>query len=381
MISSVSPRRIASHYLWTKTGWLRRPIVETAPDGTILRVGVSEHPDREPFTEFHAGVLLPGFVDAHCHLELSYLQGEIPEEEGFAAFARAMGEVRNRFTDEERLQAVRRADAALWREGVAAVGDIANGGSAFAVKEASPIRYRTFAEVFGLRTRSAEHLRPLLNRTATSLTPHSLYSVQDELFRTICREGEAPLSLHFLESPAEAELYRHRGPLWEWYERTGMTCDFLHYGSPAERLVKSVPRDRSILLVHDCCTTQADIESIMSHFTAPVYWCLCPRSNDYISRMKPPVERLRRNGLTLCIGTDSLASNRSLSMLEELRRFPGIPLQERIGWATANGAAALGFGDTLGTVEPGKRPGLVLLKGLDYGRMELTDKSSVIRLV
>lgn len=381
MISSVSPRRIASHFLWTETGWLRNPIVETAPDGTILRLSVCERPDREPFTEFYAGALVPGFVNAHCHLELSYLKGAIPEGGGFAAFARAMGEVRNRFTAEERLRAIRAADLAMQREGVAAVGDIANDPSAFAVKEQSPIRYRTFAEAFGLRTRSAEHLQPLLCHAETSPTPHSLYSVQDGVFRAICREGGAPLSLHFLESAAEKELYRRQGPLWEWYRRAGMECDFLHYGSPTERLVRSVPRDRSMLLVHACFATQEDIDSIADHFTAPVYWCLCPRSNDHISRTKPPVALLRENGQKICIGTDSLASNSSLSMLDELRRFPEIPLGERIGWASANGAAALGFADTLGTVEPGKRPGLVLLEGLDYGRMELTERSSARRIV
>jgi len=381
MTSSESPRRIATHYLLTKEGWLRNPLVEVAPDGTILRVTTTEHPDREPFTEFYAGLLLPGLVNVHCHIELSYLQGAIPEGGGFAAFARSMGEVRNRFSAEERQQAIEAADAALWSEGVAAVGDIANDESAFAVKERSPIAYRTFVEVFGLKTRSTERLRPLLRHPNSSLTPHSLYSVQDALFREIGREGRAPLSIHFLESPAEKELYRRQGALWEWYERAGMSCDFLHYGQPAERLVESLPADRPLLLVHDCCLTQLDIELIMNHFTAPVYWCLCPRSNDYISRLKPPVELLRRNGLKICVGTDSLASNRNLSMLEELKRFEGVPLAERLHWATATGAEALGFADLLGSVEPGKRPGLVLLSGIDYDRMELTARSTLRRIV
>lgn len=381
MISSEWPRRIASHGLLTDRGWLRNPLVEIGPDGTILSVATCEHPDREPYTEFYAGMLLPGLVDAHCHLELSYLRGAIPPGGGFAAFARAMGEVRDRATEEERLRAVAAADAELTRQGVAAVGDIANGESACAVKEQSRIAYRTFAEVFGLNTRTAERQQPLLRHPRTSLTPHSLYSVQDELFLSICREGEAPLSIHFLESPAEKELFRRSGPLWEWYGRSGMSCDFLHYGSPAERLVRSVPRDRSVVLVHACMTEQEDIDRIMNHFTAPVYWCLCPRSNRYISDLRPPVDLLRRNGLRICIGTDSLASNESLSMLDELRCLPEIPLDERLRWATAEGAAALGFGDRLGSVEPGKRPGLTLLSGIDYGRMQLTDRSALTRIV
>lgn len=380
MISSEWPRRIASHGLLTDKGWLRNPVVEIDADGTIRSVATSQQPDREPFTEFHAGLLIPGLVDAHCHLELSYLRGAIPPGGGFAAFARSMGEVRGRATEEERRRAVGAADAELQREGVVAVGDIANGDQAFPVKSSSAIRYRTFAEVFGLGTRTTERQRPLLAYPHTSLTPHSVYSVQDELFRDVCREGDTPLSIHFLESPAEKELFRRRGPLWEWYCRSGMSCDFLHYGSPAERLVRSVPRNRPVILVHACMTEQEDIDRIMNHFTAPVHWCLCPRSNRYISGLRPPVELLRRNGLHICVGTDSLASNERLSPLEELKSLPEVPLDERLRWATAAGAAALGIDDRLGSVEPGKRPGLLLLSGIDYERMQLTDRSTLSRI-
>ena len=175
-----------------------------------------------------------------------------------------------------------------------AVGDISNGDTTFSVKERSRVAYHTFIEFFGLRLVSADSVRPLLRHPHTSLTPHSLYSVQDAPLRAIAAEGDAPLSVHFMESPAESELFARRGPLWEWYRKVGFTCDFLHYGSPAERLVASVPRDRRVILVHNCCVTQRDIDVVMNHFTASVRWCLCPRSNRYISRLEPPVELLRR---------------------------------------------------------------------------------------
>ena len=88
------PRKIASNWLWTPEGFLRRPLVTLDDGGRILDVRTCDAPDREPFTEFHAGLLTPGFVNAHCHLELSALRGRIPEGCGFAGFARAMGEVR-----------------------------------------------------------------------------------------------------------------------------------------------------------------------------------------------------------------------------------------------------------------------------------------------
>ena len=107
MNSSAQPsRRIASNLLWTPQGLLRNPLVGVAADGRILFVGTCPEPDRSPGTEFYAGVLAPGLVNAHCHLELSYLLGAIPERCGFAGFAGAMSQVRERFSAEQRAQAV-----------------------------------------------------------------------------------------------------------------------------------------------------------------------------------------------------------------------------------------------------------------------------------
>lgn len=331
--------------------------------------------------EFYAGILSPALVNAHCHIELSYLEGQIERRGGFAAFAAGVARTRELFTPEQRIEAVRRADEAMWSEGVDAVGDIANDLSAFGVKMQSRIRYRTFAEVFGLRTVSIEALEPMLCYPDTALSPHSTYSLQDEIFKRVCREGDAPLSIHFMESHGERELYEGCGALHEWYQTQGWECDFLHYGSPAERIVASVPPERSVMLVHNCCVTQRDIDIIMSHFTAPVYWAVCLGSNDYISELMPDIELLRRNHLNICIGTDSLASNNSLSMLAELKLLKEYPLEEILTWATANGADALGYGDSLGRLEVGKRCGLVVIDALDYEKQTLTEQSTCRRIL
>lgn len=374
-------RRIASNLLWTPQGLLRNPLVGVAADGRILSVETCAEPDRSPGTEFYAGVLAPGLVNAHCHLELSYLRGAIPERCGFAGFASALSQVRERFSAEERREAIAAADAAMWQAGIAAVGDIANGDTGFEVKSHSRIAYHTFVEFFGLRAASADHLQPLLRYEHTSLTPHALYSVQDAPLRAIAAEGDAPLSIHFMESPGEATLFERRGPLWDWYVKAGFSCDFLHYGSPAGRLVATVPPDRRVILVHNCCVAQRDIDLIMEHFTAPVRWCLCPRSNRYISGLEPPVELLRRNGLDICLGTDSLASNDRLSVFEEMRLFSGVPLPELLGWAARGGALALGMDDELGEVAPGRRCGLTVVSGLDYDTLCLTPASQIRRIL
>ena len=154
-------RRIASHLALLPSGILSRPLI-TLRDGEIVAIEQWERLDAMAGVEFYAGIVVPALVNAHCHLELSYLEGQIERRGGFAAFAAGMARTRNLFTDEQRVEAARLADEQMWREGVGAVGDIANDTSVFGVKERSNIRYRTFAEVFGLRAESTEPFEQLL---------------------------------------------------------------------------------------------------------------------------------------------------------------------------------------------------------------------------
>ena len=339
--------------------------------------------DATAGVEFHSGILCAGFVNAHSHLELAYLRGAIEEGGGFAAFASSMGRVRGNFSEEEQLQAIATADQTLWQEGVDAVGDIVNGATSFATKSASPIYYKNFAEVFGLRECNLERQRELLKYPNTSLTPHSIYSVQDKPFREVCQaDVEKPLLIHFLETEDEVKLYRGEGSLHEWYGVVGFECDFLHYGSPAKRIVECVPEGRSVMFVHNCAVTAEDVDVVTKHFSAPLYWVLCPRSNNYISGLEPKsVELLRARKQYICIGTDSLASNWSLSMVEELKMFHGVPLAELLQWATINGAKALGIEDKYGTIEVGKRSGIVNLTGVNLDDFTLTSASRAVRIL
>ena len=375
-------RRIASHYLIDSGHITPRPVVTLDDQGRILCVEQWQQLDSLATTEFYAGALCAGFVNAHCHAELSYLHGAIARGSGFAGFARAIGQVRGNFTTEERQRALRAADARMWSEGVQAVADIVNDDSSFGRKEQSKIYYKSFAELFGLNN-NADAVAHLCHLPNTTPTPHSIYSVQDAAFRNVATLAEdKPLSIHFMESPDEAALYDGEGSLAAWYERMGWSCDFLHYGSPAKRIVGSLPKDKRLLLVHNCCVAEEDIELIINHFEKPVAWILCPRSNDFISGLKPPVELLRHHSDMICIGTDSLASNDSLSIIEELKMFADLPLAELAKWATINGARALGVETEIGSLEVGKRPGLVLIEGVEYGDyLRLTAQSTSRRLI
>ena len=209
--------------------------------------------------------------------------------------------------------------------------------------------------------------------------------MQDAPFREVCGLSyEQPLSIHFLETEDEAKLYRGEGALHEWYKAVGFECDFLRYASPTERIVASVAKDRRVLLVHNCAVTSHDIETITNHFSKPASWVLCPRSNAYISGIEPrSVELLRAagNNINICIGTDSLSSNWSLSMIEELKMFRDIPLAELLQWATINGAKALGIEDKYGSIEVGKRSGIVNLTGVDLTEFKLTEQTKAVRVL
>lgn len=367
-------RKIASHYLLTPQGFYSHPLITVdAVSGEILHLErYDSNLDATSLVEFYPGIICPGFVNAHCHSELSYLKGAIAEGCGHGGFAASMAKVRDNFTPEQRTKALLDADSKMWNEGINAVADIVNDNSSFVIKAQSQIEYHSFAEVFGLKTSNIEQCKSLTINPNTTLTPHSVYSVQSNDFAEVCRHSSAPLSIHFKESEAEELLFEGKGSLAEWYSAVGFECDFLHFGSPARRIVESISADRSVILVHNCFVTQEDIDLIMSHFSAPVHWVLCPRSNRFISGVVPDVVHLlRRNHLNICIGTDSLASNHSLSVLEELKCFENIPLEELLRWATFGGAQALGI----------KPRGVINIVGVDLENMRLTPQTVVKRLV
>ena len=348
--------------------------------------------------EFYSGILLPGMVNAHTHLELSYLRGKIPEGTGLGGFVSAIPACREATPEPERRGPADVQDALMRAEGIVAAGDICNGDATFDLKKKSGIRYRNFIELFGtdpsvantaLRNGKALADEGRNEGLECSLTPHSTYSVSENLWKGIftTRQDTAsrtekplpPLSVHFMESPEETGIYRGTGRLAENNRKAGLHPDFLRYGSPTGRLTATLPAETPLLLIHNTFITEEDIDRLNDRFREITY-VLCPRSNAYIEHAVPPVELLRRKGCRIALGTDSLASNTSLSVLEELKyltaRFPDIPLTELAGWATLKGAEALRADGWSSTFEPGKKPGAVLVEGIDWEHVRLTPESA-----
>lgn len=275
----------------------------------------------------------------------------------------------------------------MYSEGVVAAGDICNSAFTFPVKLASAIHYHAFIEYFNLPSTDFTATDAVFDQArgmgiSCSKSPHSTYSLSDAPFRAVTAQGN-PLSIHFMESRAEAELFEGYGPLFERNRHMGLPVDFTGYGSPAGRITECVPPEKNIMLIHNTFVDEAVVERIEAHFSGRVSWVLCPRSNAYIEGAEPPVDLLRRKGVRIAVGTDSLASNTDLSVLEEVKLLVrrGAPLAEAIRWATLGGAEALGIESWAGSFEPGKRPGAVLLEGIDWPGETLAPHATARRIL
>ena len=353
---------------------IRNGYVEVAPDGTILSVGQAEGPVDE-------GIICPGFVNAHCHVELSYMKGLFKKGTGMAGFIDQINALRDTSSMEDKLAALKEAMDSMWASGVQAMADISNCADSFEVKASHPMYTRTFLEVFGADPGECNAVMEGvlgLKKEAEAFgldaapTPLSCYTMSPELVTASSAEGlkSGFLSFHSEESDEEEEMMRYgRGPMWDNRVRNGIPTPPVTGTSSLEyflqRVTEAVPAPvpGNVLLVHECCLTPegaARAREVLEH----PYIAVCPLSNLFIHNMLPPIPVMRESGIPICIGTDSLSSNDSLSMIDEincLRKAFDLPLQEVLTWACLNGARFLGLESRLGTLEPGKRPGLVRL--------------------
>lgn len=378
---------------------LNGPIIENGylyieDDGTIIHCSAVEPISYDFEVEEYKGILCPGFVNTHCHLELSHMKGLMAEATGLPSFVSQIPTKRNQFQGNVQA-AYEAADRQMLTQGIVAVGDISNTTDTLELKKSSKISYHSFVELFGLDQTQADEIfnkglavlnEYRSNELAASIVPHAPYSVSPQLLKLIYDGTEDQLmSMHHQETPSEMELFnRSEGELLELFESRGldMTQQKAFKGSSSEySLLQFLENEQKILLVHNTCSEQEDIEKIEKHFKN-AYWCTCPKANWYIERRLPNYDLWRENKLVITVGTDSLASNHSLSILEELKliqkHYPHIPTDELLLWACKNGAEALGYLD-LGTFAVGTRPGIILIENIDG--FSLCDTSKVRVLV
>lgn len=376
-------RRIAASYVYTlKTGPVRNGFVEyDETDGTILSVGeCAEGEDVLP------GALVPGFVNTHCHVELSHLHRKFRKGTGMAGFIDQINELRDWAGREVKQQLVKEWMDKMWADGVSAMADISNDDSSFDIKKSHPMYTRTFLEVFGSEPEMCEGvmedvaaLKTVADQAGIDAapTPHSCYTMSPQLLSASASAGldEGFLSYHSQESQEEEDLLiSGSGAMYENRKRSGMSTppvtgeSSLKYFIDRLAAAQPAPYAQHILLVHNVCLSQSDIEAAKK-VMKNVYFAICPLSNIFIHNALPPVDLMRENGLDITLGTDSLSSNDDLDMVKEMycihSAFPYVPMQEILTWASLNGARFLGKEDRFGSLEAGKQPGLVLVDNLD----------------
>ena len=352
-------------------------------DGTVLNTGVCESDWSDEILE---GALVPGFVNAHCHVELSHLHGKFYKGSGMAGFIDQINALRDWAGRDVKVRLVQEWMDKMWNDGVSAMADISNDDSSFDVKAAHRMYTRTFLEVFG----SEPEMCGDVMREVTALnvladdkgidaapTPHSCYTMSPQLLSASAAAGlsRGYISYHSQESQEEEDLILSgTGAMYENRVRNGMSTPPVTGESSLKYFItrladaQPAPYDQHILLVHNVCLQQEDIDAakmVMNN----VYWAVCPLSNIFIHNALPPIDLMRKNGLAIAVGTDSLSSNDDLSMIKEIacirENFPEVPMTEIFTWASLNGARFLSKEDALGTIAKGKRPGIVLVKGVD----------------
>jgi cytosine/adenosine deaminase-related metal-dependent hydrolase len=330
------------------------------------------------------GILCPGFVNTHCHLELSHMAGVIPEGTGLPAFLTSVMEKRGTQDPDAQAIAMANAEMAMWQSGIAAVGDICNGTASLQQKKDSTLYYHSFVECLGFVPTFAQNRydfsKGVLEQfreagLPCSIVPHAPYSVSADLFALLsATPNNTPISIHNQESEAENTLYRDKtGDFLNFYQHFGMdTTAFQPTGTNSLPAWLPWFKQLPLILVHNTFTQESDIQFAKDN-ALQAYWCLCPQANLYIENRLPDITLLRNQGCTITLGTDSLASNHQLSIWEEIKtirkHFPAIPLHEILQWATLNGAMALGIADLYGSFEKGKRPGVVVIDDIDSKRI------------
>ncbi|MDO3626830.1 amidohydrolase family protein [Mucilaginibacter sp. BT774] len=374
---------------------IKNGVVTLDDHGRIISVSDIPPPNLKLSEIEHLkGVLCPGFINTHCHLELSHLKDKLSPGKGLINFIKEIQSVRQADTATV-LKAAEKADKEMYENGIVAVGDISNSNISVAIKAKSDIYYHTFVEAFSFMPDKAQEtfdkaisLLGEFKNQSCSITPHAPYSVSKELFRLIKKYSDTHtnlISVHNQETEEENKFYRYRlGGFLDLYDYFGM--DISYFKSQARNSLQSIlpllTNKQDILFVHNTYTNLKDIYFI-KRFDRKVHFCFCPGANLYIESRLPKIDLFVDQGFNLTLGTDSLASNNKLCILNEMRliqeKFPAINLAKLIQWGTLNGARYLGIEDDKGTLEIGKTPGLNLITGLDG--LKITAESKVQRLV
>lgn len=329
-----------------------------------------------------SGALCPGFINTHCHLELSYMHHTIEKHAGMASFIKQVEEKKKTHASIVKIDAAFKAEQLMKENGIVAVGDIVNTSDSLSVKEQSSLYFHNFVEVYGsnpaLTDTRFEQALALYNQFRkqhkASIVPHAVYSVSQQLFDLITTHAamtNSIQSIHHAESLDETQFFlTGNGPIADMLTQFGTDINtYKPFDKSAFNYLEEhyLPVPNNLLLVHNTYFELSSISKLISRQAHQqmnkLFFVLCPNSNLFIENKLPDFTTLSTSTDNICLGTDSLASNTTLSIMEELKTIrhhvPQIPIETLLSWATINGARSLGIDDRFGSFEKGKHPGIV----------------------
>lgn len=349
-------------------------------NGLIENITITENVEPSNIEHFE-GIISPGFINTHCHLELSHLKNVIKQHTGIVDFGLGVMKHRNEFSVELQQEAMQLADKEMHLQGIVAVGDISNTSISIKTKIDSNLYYHTFVELIALNPERANLVfdtgKQLLSEYSTaqlsaSLAPHAPYSASLELIKKItddCQQLNKATSIHNQESKAENEFFNSKsGDYLRLYETIKVPIDYFKATekSSLQTIISSLNKKVNTLLVHNTFTNKQDIE-VAKNNHQQLYWCLCPNANLYIENTLPDINLLNSSNCSLTLGTDSLASNANLSIVDEintiLKHHANISIELLLNAATYNGAKFLGIENQFGLLKKNKKCGINLIEG------------------
>jgi aminodeoxyfutalosine deaminase len=356
-------------------------------DDSIVQVGTWERMQAglsraelaaETVRDLPDSVILPGLINAHCHLELGMARGLLPRSEAFPMWVSRLRKSLEGAGPAQYREAARLGALECLKHGTTTIVDVGNTGESFPELAGLPIRSFPHLELIGLDPQVAEarmssalkrltELPPANNRYHPGVTCHAPYSCSPDLLRRVAESGRlrsGPYTLHVAESAEESAMFREgRGALFEFCRRIYPSLRLRGGESPVGFMSRNGLIQRGSLFAHCNHVDAADIRILADTETSVVH---CPRSREFFNHQGFPLALFREAGVNLCLGTDSLASNDGLSLFDEMAEFhrghPEVPGRDILAMATVNGAKALGRGDELGRLRPGALADFIALE-------------------
>lgn len=312
--------------------------------------------DESNIRDMGKGVLFPGFVNVHTHLELSYLKNKLPRKAGFIEWLKSMMSLKKEDLDKKiASQSIKSGIDELIQSGVRVVGDISNTLlSVEYLKKTLPLSV-VFFENYSLNLEKSHEIEKNLRKKLrgiqnfayplrVSAVPHSIYSTNKHLlhYLSAAHQQKLPYSIHYLEHKYENDFVHSQGGLFEYLNGIGLIDEKLRYESAVSYLSSINAAVKNMIFIHCLYADDKDIAFFKS-IDATIG--ICVRSNMYISGILPDLYKFEKSGVNIAIGTDSTASNNDLNFINELKfihkYFPNISAQKIFKWATKGGAKAL----------------------------------------